>query len=104
MRGWRLLPPRDDEFYSLFNEMSETLVEASGKLVELFNTGLQERNEIEVRIATCATICTRIGESIEDMLKVAQQPPFDRAEISLFSDQCQRVMKYINHSANRYMI
>jgi uncharacterized protein len=102
--SWRLLPPRDQEFYNLFNEMAHTLVEGSGLLVELFNTDLFERPEIEIRIATCVTRCNQITESLALLLRVSQQPPFDRGDISLLSDHTLQVMKYIKHAANRYTL
>jgi uncharacterized protein Yka (UPF0111/DUF47 family) len=104
MSSWRLLPPRDKEFYNLFNEISHTLVEASGLLIELFNSDLPERAPIEVKIGTCVTRCNQIAESLANLLRMSQQPPFDRSDISLFSDHTLQVMKYIKHAANRYMI
>ena len=100
----RLLPPRDQEFYKLFDEMARSIAEASGYLIELFNAELPERPEIEVKIATCVTRCNQVSESLAHLLRVSQQPPFDRNDISLLSDHTLQVMKYIKHAANRYTI
>lgn len=102
--SWRLLPPRDQEFYKLFNEMARSIVDASGYLIELFDTELANRQEIEIKIATCVTRCNQVSESLANLLRVSQQPPFDRNDISLMSDQMLQVMKYIKHAANRYTI
>jgi uncharacterized protein Yka (UPF0111/DUF47 family) len=102
--NWRLLPPRDQEFYKLFGEMAQSLVDASGLLVELFNAEISSRTEIEVKIGTCDTRCKQIGELLANLLRISQQPPFERGDISQFADNALRVMKYINHAANRYMI
>jgi len=104
LRSIRLLPPADKEFYNLLNEMMTTLVNASQMLIDLFLAPGQESREIETKIATSAVRCDRIGESIEELLKAAQQPPFDRTEISQFKADAIRIMKFINHAANRYVI
>jgi len=104
VRNWRLLPPADREFYALFNEMAEALIEASGKLIELFDAPEGERPEVSTRIETCFNRCNRVGEELEHLLREAQQPPFDRTEISQFAYHTLRVMKYIKHAANRYVV
>jgi uncharacterized protein Yka (UPF0111/DUF47 family) len=102
--SWRLLPPRDKEFYNLFDEMAHSIAEASGYLVELFNAELTARPEIEIKIATCVTRCNQVSESLAHLLRISQQPPFDRNDISVISDHTVQVMKYIKHAANRYNI
>lgn len=104
IKNWRLLPPKDKEFYALFDEMTTTLVEASQKLIDLFDSPLPQRHVIGVTIETCFTRCSRVSELIEQLLKKSQQPPFDRSDISQFADQSAKIMKYINHAANRYVI
>jgi uncharacterized protein Yka (UPF0111/DUF47 family) len=102
--SWRLLPPRDQEFYKLFDEAAHSIVEASGYLIELFNAELTARPQIVAQITACVTRCRQVGESMAILLQVSQQPPFDRNDISLMSDHIQEVMKYIKHTANRYTI
>jgi uncharacterized protein len=104
IKNIRLLPPRDKEFYELFHEMAETLVKASAMLVTLFEATQQERDETEVKIGNYLTRCGQISESITDLLRTAQQPPFGRAEISDFSNGALRIIKYIHHAANRYVV
>jgi uncharacterized protein Yka (UPF0111/DUF47 family) len=104
IKGVRLLPPRDKEFYILFNELTSTITESSELLIRLFESSLGERAEIEVKIATALTRCGRIEESIDALLQRAQQPPFDRAEINQVAEDLFRVIKYIGHAANRYVV
>lgn len=104
IKNIRLLPPADKEFYEIFNELAATLIEASGKLIELFGARSGQREEIEIKISTCALRCDQIAASIEALLRVAQQPPFERSEISQFRDEMLRAMKYISHAANRYIV
>jgi len=104
IRGLRLLPPRDREFYDLFNELTSTIVGSSELLIQLFNCAEGDRAEIEVRISNALTRCGRIAESTEQLLRSAQQPPFDRSEISQFVADLVRIAKYIGHSANRYLV
>jgi uncharacterized protein len=104
IKNIRFLPPRDKEFYRLFDETMANLIEASRMLVQLFDAELSEREVISNKIETCITTCNRINESIEDLLNRSQQPPFDRSEISQFNDDAFRIMKHVNHAANRYVI
>ena len=104
VRNWRLLPPKEGTFYKYFDEISETLTEGSSKLIELFTAQVQDRQVIGVEIENCLTRMSRTGEQIEDLLRRAHQPPFDRSSISQFSDDSFRIMKHINHAANRYLI
>jgi hypothetical protein len=103
-KNWRLLPPKDKEFYLLFDEITATLIEAGEKLVELFNCHPRDRQVIGVTIETCFTRCARGADQIEALLKKSQQPPFDRSDISEFADGVAKTMKYLNHAANRYLI
>jgi uncharacterized protein len=104
IKNIRLLPPRDKEFYKLFDETVDNLIDASSMLVKLFHSPVAERPVISRKIETYLTHCNRINESIEDLLNRSQQPPFDRSEISQFNDDTFRIMKHINHAANRYVI
>jgi uncharacterized protein Yka (UPF0111/DUF47 family) len=100
----RLLPPRDTRFYNLFNELAETLVEASDELILLFGAPPEQRHEIERKIRACSIKMTRAVDSVEELLRTAQQPPFNRTEISELAVNMTKVMKYIKHAANRYVI
>jgi uncharacterized protein len=104
VKNIRLLPPRDKEFYLLFHEMADTLVKASTMLVTLFEVSQDERDETEVKIGNYLIRASQISESIAELLRTAQQPPFGRAEISDFSNGALRIMKYVHHAANRYVV
>jgi uncharacterized protein Yka (UPF0111/DUF47 family) len=104
LRNVRLLPPRDKEFYEIFDEMVSSVLEAGDILIKLFEAKMQERGELEVGIATRVTRCDQIASSLADLLQSAQQPPFERTDISEFSDGASRIIKYISHAANRFVI
>lgn len=104
IKNFRILPPKDKEFYNLFNEMTSTAVESSELLVKLFNATRNERTLSETQIATRLTRSSQIADTLEELVRNAQQPPFERSEISEFSDNMVRIMKYINHAANRYVV
>ena len=104
VRSWRLLPPADKEFYKLFEEAAGLLVAASGKLQELFDGPPSSRHEIGISIETCFAKCNQVAKSLDDLLISSQQPPFERSEIAQFAADATRVMKYINHAANRFLI
>ncbi len=100
----RLLPPREAEFFGLFERLADTAAESSYWLTELFNSDVRRGPEIATTIENCLIRTTQIEKSIEDLLGRAQQPPFSRAEISQFANDIFRIVKYINHSANRYVV
>ncbi len=104
LKNIRLLPPKDKEFYKIFDEMAANVLNASELLIKLFEAKPHERPEVEIGIATRVTRCDVMASSLENLLRAAQQPPFGRAEISEFSDGATRIVKYINHAANRYMV
>ncbi len=104
LKNIRLLPPRDKEFYVIFDEMATTMLDASNLLIKLFEAKVPERAEIEVLIATHVTRCDTAAHSLANLLRKAQQPPFGRSEISEFSDGTGRVIKYIKHASNRFIV
>src|SRR4030067_2243205 len=64
IKGVRLLPPRDKEFYVLFNELTSTIVESSELLILLFESFIADRAEVEGQISNALPRCNRIAESI----------------------------------------
>jgi uncharacterized protein len=104
LKNVRLLPPRDKEFYNIFNEMADTVLDASDLLIKLFEARASERPELEIAIATRVTRCDQMANSLENLLRTAQQPPFGRSEISELSEGATRIVKYINHAANRFVV
>lgn len=104
IKRMRLLPPRDQEFFSLLEKLADCAAEASHWLTELFTGDSRHGQEVATRIETCLTRCMQIESSIGDLLLRAQQPPFARNEIGQFANDTLRIVKFINHAANRYVI
>jgi|GEM_PF-1435337 len=104
IKNIRLLPPKDKKFYDLFNQMAEHNVQASGNLIELFKAPDNRRREIEELIHNDFIMCSKISNSIEELLRTSQQPPFERPEIMELTLNLTRVIKFIKHAANRYVI
>ncbi len=104
LKNVRLLPPRDKEFYDIFDEMAASVLEAADILKRLFEAKMQDRAELEVTIDTRVTRCDQLASSLTDLVRSAQQPPFERADINDFSDGASRIIKYISHAANRFVI
>lgn len=103
-KNWRLLPPRDQEFYGLFEETAATVVEGSMVLSELFTSEGSMRSERATRIDTLLSRCGQITESINQLVQHAQQPPFDRGEIPEFAAKATRILRFMNHAANRFVV
>ncbi len=104
IKNIRLLPPKDKKFYELFNQMAEHNVQASVNLIELFKAPDRDRREIEESIHNRFIMCTKVSNSVEELLRVSQQPPFERSEIMELTLNLTRVIKFIKHAANRYVI
>lgn len=104
LRKLRILPPRDEEVYAIFEQISDTITEAALLLTELFNPDNRNGQELAYQIENCLTKCLQLGETVEDTLARAQQPPFARSEIAQFANNCVHIVKFINHAANRYVI
>lgn len=104
IKNIRLLPPKDKRFYDLFNQMAEQNVLASDYLVKIFKAPEKERGEIEESIHSCFVRCSKISGQVEELLITAQQPPFERSEIMELVINLTRVIKFIKHAANRYVI
>lgn len=104
LKNWRLLPPRDREFYALFEETTKTVVEGSVVLSELFTSEGSLRAERATRIETLLSRCGQITEQISQLVQHSQQPPFDRGEITEFAVKATRILRFINHAANRFVI
>lgn len=104
LRRMRILPPRDEEVYSVFERISDTIAEAAFLLTELFNSDKRNGQELAYQIENCLTKCLQLGETVEDTLARAQQPPFARSDIAQFSQDCMHIVKFINHASNRYVI
>lgn len=104
LRRMRILPPRDEEVYSHFERLSDTVAEAAFLLTELFGAESRNGQELAYQIENCLTKCLQLGESVADTLARAQQPPFARSDVAQFANNCVSIVKYINHAANRYVI
>ncbi len=104
VKNIRLLPPKDSRFYGLFNEMADIIVEASRDLVKIFNAPINERQEIEAAIHAKFVKCGRIHDQVEALMHAAHQPPFERPEIMDLTHNLMRIVKYIKHAANRYVL
>ncbi|MGB5106992.1 MAG: DUF47 family protein [Candidatus Zixiibacteriota bacterium] len=100
----RLLPPRDQEFFGLMGKLTDTAAESSHWLTEMFNGDPKRGQEFSTHIENCLTKCAQVAGSIEALLLRSQQPPFARTEIGQFSTDTLRIVKFINHAANRYVV
>lgn len=110
MAGWdrlrrMLLPPRDAEFYTLFERMGTTLVAGSGALIELLGAEDAARaHRLGERVKQFETECDGILRQTVTLLDAAQQPPFDRDEISHLIKTLDDIMDWMERFANRFVL
>lgn len=100
----RILPPRETEFYNLMERISDSATDASFWLTELFGAEHKRGEEIATTIENVMTRCLSQEKELSDLLGRAQQPPFARSEIAQYGADMVKIVKFINHAANRYVI
>ncbi len=100
----RILPPRETEFYTLMERIADSSSDAAYWLTELFAAEHKRGEEIATAIENILTRCLSQEKELADLLARAQQPPFARSEIAQFGADMMKIVKFINHASNRYVI
>lgn len=101
IRKFRFLPPQDKEFYQQFDQMAQFLLEASSLLKDLFTK--PEKEEIHKSIVNLEIKCDGIVQRVNDLLRHAQQPPFDRDYISDLIHELDNIMDHIDKAAGLFI-
>ncbi len=105
LRGLRLLPPSDKEFYEIFDAMAGKLVEASGLVVDLVAAKESDgQSIIAERLKRMETECDGLVARTINLLDVAPQPPFDRDDITHLIGSLDDIMDWMEQFASRYVI
>ncbi|MDD5040564.1 MAG: DUF47 family protein [Patescibacteria group bacterium] len=99
----RFIPPHEREFYRRFSEIAESLVEASNLLIQLVEKGQASHDQIAHRIALVKQHGKTVRDAIKMLINEAQQPPFNRSDISTLTENAMKTIKAIDRAAQRFM-
>lgn len=96
------LSPKDRNFFQLFTESSNNLVEISKVFTELVNAPTEKRQELVKKISDLEHVGDEITHQIFTELSTNFITPFDREDISYLSSSLDDIVDYIHGSAKRF--
>jgi uncharacterized protein len=96
--AFRLLP-REDEYFTLFSQMTAKMQEASNALVELTQGSSDNFESVVKRIKDAEHACDSITHEITTKLNKSFITPFDREDIYALSVALDDVLDYIDAGA-----
>jgi predicted phosphate transport protein (TIGR00153 family) len=97
--------PKEPKFFDFLKQVSETLLETSGLLMEaLESTTSEDRKEYFHRIKEKERLGDTLSHKIFEKLSTSFITPFDREDIHLLADNLDDVIDRINSCAKRIAI
>ncbi len=95
------LVPKDKNFFKLFSQSSNNLVEISKTFSELANAPKDRRQELQKKISDLEHVGDEITHQIFTELSSNFITPFDREDISYLASSLDDIVDYIHGSAKR---
>ncbi len=95
------LVPKDKNFFKLFAQSSNNLVEISKTFSEMANASSERRQELQKKIADLEHVGDEITHQIFTELSTNFITPFDREDISYLASSLDDIVDYIHGSAKR---
>lgn len=96
-----LLVPKSNNFFKLFVQSSNNLVEISKVLSEMINSSNHQRHEMQKKIADLEHVGDDITHQIFTELSTNFITPFDREDISYLASSLDDIVDYIHGTAKR---
>ncbi len=96
------LVPKDKNFFKLFSEASNNLVEISKVFSEMMNAPLDKQQEFQKKIADLEHVGDDLTHQIFTELSTNFITPFDREDISYLASSLDDIVDYIHGSAKRF--
>ncbi len=96
------LIPKDKNFFKLFAQSSDNLVEISKVFSEMVNSPLERRPELLKKISDLEHVGDELTHSIFTELSTNFITPFDREDISYLASALDDIVDYIDGSAKRF--
>lgn len=101
--GFSLLP-REDEYFTLFSQMTEKMQEASTTLVEMMQGESADFEVTAKKIKTAEHNCDEITHKITTKLNKSFITPFDREDIYSLTVALDDVVDYIDAAARAVLM
>ena len=95
------LVPKDKNFFRLFAQSSNNLVEISKVFSEMVNSPIEKRPELLKKISDLEHVGDEITHQIFTELSTNFITPFDREDISYLASSLDDIVDYIDGSAKR---
>ncbi len=95
------LVPKDKNFFKLFSQASDNLVEISKVFSEMANAPREKRQELLKKISDLEHVGDEITHQIFTELSTNFITPFDREDISYLASSLDDIVDYIDGSAKR---
>lgn len=95
------LVPKDKNFFKLFAQASDNLVEISKTFSEMANAPRERRQELLKKISDLEHVGDEITHQIFTELSTNFITPFDREDISYLASSLDDIVDYIDGSAKR---
>src|ERR1700741_1285337 len=95
------LVPKDKNFFNLFAQASNNLVEISKTFSDLANAPIERRQELQKKIADLEHVGDELTHQIFTELSSNFITPFDREDISYLASSLDDIVDYIHGSAKR---
>ena len=95
------LVPKDKNFFKLFSQASENLVEISKVFSEMAIAPIEKRHELLKKISDLEHVGDEITHQIFTELSTNFITPFDREDISYLASSLDDIVDYIDGSAKR---
>src|SRR6476661_4945973 len=96
--------PKEDQYFSLFLQMTEKIQEASAILVEMLAAPDSEFDVFSKRIKSVEHECDELAHSLTTKLNTSFITPFDREDIYALAMALDDVCDYIDASARTVVI
>src|SRR5215210_3996704 len=91
--------PREEQYFSLFSQMTSYIYDASRALVEMVNDGEGGYEEHARRIKAIEHECDELTHTVSMRLNKSFITPFDREDIYLMSSALDDIVDLIDDSA-----
>jgi len=98
MARFRFLP-KEDQYFSMFSQMTSYIHDAAKLLVEMFKADGRDYNSYEQQIKSVEHACDELTHSISTSLNRSFITPFDREDIYLLSSALDDIVDLIDDAA-----
>jgi predicted phosphate transport protein (TIGR00153 family) len=101
--GFSLIP-REDEYFTMFSQMTEKIIEAANILVEMMASESEDLSSFSKRIKDVEHNCDTLMHAITTKLNKSFITPFDREDIYGLSVALDDICDYIDAGARAVMM